>query len=160
MTDIGSYAGVGSRATPPRILALMTRLATMLQQQGWTLHSGGAKGADTAFYDGLIKPRQCKIWLADDATKAAIKLSSQYHPAWDRCSAYARQLHGRNAQIMLGDDLNDPVKFVICWTKGGLTTGGTGQALRIAQAKDIPIFNLFYPQTVNDMERKLKENNS
>ena len=45
---------------------------------------------------------------------------------------------------MLGDDLDQPVSFVVCWTPGGEVTGGTGQALRIAADPqyNIPVFNL------------------
>lgn len=54
--DLGAqspaYAGVGSRETPHEILALMTDVAKILGQHGWTLRSGGARGADTAFEDG------------------------------------------------------------------------------------------------------------
>ena len=46
---------------------------------------------------------------------------------------------------MLGPELMDPVNFIVCWTKDGKATGGTGQALRIAAdpAYAIPIFNLY-----------------
>jgi hypothetical protein len=46
------YAGIGSRQTPPDILAQMTRYAKRLQELGWVLRSGGAHGADTAFEHG------------------------------------------------------------------------------------------------------------
>jgi hypothetical protein len=48
--------------------------------------------------------------------------------------------------ILLGEVLNDPVKFVICHTKDGKNSGGTGLGMNIADAKGIPIFNLFFPQ--------------
>lgn len=48
----------------------------------------------------------------------------------------------RNVCQILGADLHTPVQMVICWTKGGKLVGGTAQALRIARANNIPIFNL------------------
>jgi hypothetical protein len=36
-------------------------------------------------------------------------------------------------------------KFVVCWTPGGLLKGGTAQAMRIAHAYGIPVFNLADP---------------
>lgn len=47
------YAGIGSRQTPDEIQDIMQRLAYKLASQGWTLRSGGADGADMAFYRGL-----------------------------------------------------------------------------------------------------------
>ena len=43
------YAGIGSRKTPPTIRSLMTKCANQLHNEGFTLRSGGAQGADTAF---------------------------------------------------------------------------------------------------------------
>ena len=59
------YAGIGSRETPEDILALMYRLARVMGNEGWTLSTGGAKGADEAFFSGA---------LASDQPKAEIYL--------------------------------------------------------------------------------------
>lgn len=139
------YAGIGSRETPETVLNQMNRIAIMLQTDGWWLSSGGARGADTAFERGAGVRR--RIFKAQDATPDALALAKKYHPAWDRCTATARALHARNGMILLGPDLDDPVKFVVCWTPDGKATGGTGQALRIAADPQyaIPVFNLFFP---------------
>ena len=47
------YAGVGSRDTPPEVLARMTGIATKLYYLGYVLRSGGAPGADQAFEAGV-----------------------------------------------------------------------------------------------------------
>jgi hypothetical protein len=36
---------------------------------------------------------------------------------------------------------SSPVDFIVCWTPYGEVTGGTGQALRIAKANEIAIYN-------------------
>ena len=77
-----------------------------------------------------------------------MQMAAAHHPAWERLGRGARSLHARNCHQILGRDLDDPVSFVVCWTPDGATThpgpstGGTGQALRIAAAHDIPVFNL------------------
>ena len=48
------YTGVGSRETPTVILDLMREVGEMLAARGWTLRSGGAKGADQAFELGWL----------------------------------------------------------------------------------------------------------
>lgn len=75
-------------------------------------------------------------------SQAALDLAAKFHPAWNRCSPAAKKLHARNGFIVLGPNLNDPVKLVVAWTPGGLGGGGTGQALRIAQAYGIPVVDL------------------
>lgn len=60
-----TYAGIGSRATPPPILQIMQRLASAMQQDH-ILRSGGAAGADNAFYSGLrsdLRPTRSQIFL-------------------------------------------------------------------------------------------------
>lgn len=133
------YAGIGARVTPPKMLDWMTQMARWLQETGHMLRSGGAKGADRAFERGA--GRACEIFRADDATPEAYDLAAKYHPAWERCDAYAMALHARNGMILLGRDLNDPVDFVVCWTPGAQVVGGTGQALRIAEAYGIKVYN-------------------
>lgn len=171
-----TYAGIGSRETPPEILELMKKLAERLGQLGFTLRSGGAKGADTAFERGVLGKHSGEIYYVDSygcfvgfdkemntykaaAINAGMELFREYHPAPYRCSDYAAKLHCRNAFILLGADLPnspDPVDFIICWTKDGGATGGTGQALRIANAYHIPVFNLFFPDAITRLGEFLK----
>jgi hypothetical protein len=138
------YAGIGSRETPTNVLNLMSALAKKLDSEGWTLRSGGAKGADTAFASGA---RAKTIFLADSANAQAIELASQFHPNWAACSDYARKLHARNMFIILGPNLDVPVSFICCWTPGGKISGGTGQALRAADHYGIEVRNLADPST-------------
>lgn len=49
------YTGVGSRETPEEIQMVMRKTAEKLASLGWTLRSGGAKGADSAFELGWLK---------------------------------------------------------------------------------------------------------
>ena len=67
-------------------------------------------------------------------------MAAEFHPAWDRCSRGARALHARNCHQVLGWDLKTPSEFILCWTKDGKASGGTGQAMRIAKAFNIPIY--------------------
>jgi hypothetical protein len=149
-----TYAGIGSRATPDHILREMTNVATNLELAGYTLRSGGARGADAAFERGVSDPKHKEIFLPwarfnnNDspywgATPRAYDMAQAYHPAWERCSNAARKFHARNCHQILGWELNHPVEFVVCWTPNGVITGGTGQALRIAQHHGILIFNMF-----------------
>lgn len=150
------YGGIGSRETPDEVLARMRRISHYLMGLGYHLHSGGAKRADTAFAEGVPEGRKT-IFIASDATPEALALAAEYHPAWERCSEYARRLHARNGFIVLGRDLKTPVEFIVCWTPGGKVTGGTGQALRIAEAYAIPVFNLWNASSYRDLYTHLKQ---
>jgi len=145
------YAGIGSRETPPSTLATMTKIARKLALRGYTLRSGAAPGADSAFEAGAGDAKEIYLpWPRFNGntsrlcypSAAALEMAAKFHPAWDRCSQGAQKLHARNCHQILGDDLMTPVRFVVCWTRAGAGGGGTGQALRIAKAEEIPIFDL------------------
>jgi hypothetical protein len=165
------YAGIGSRETPMLVCYFMTRIAREWALKEWTLRSGGAKGADSAFEKGAIDGGgpleifyadryrwgysdnadedrtsnlgQTNIWKYDlEIWNRAKEMAAEYHPAWNRCSPYARKLHTRNVFIILGASLNEPVDLVVCWTEGGKLRGGTAQALRIARDYQVTVANL------------------
>ena len=46
------YTGIGSRETPEEILGWMQDIGWLLGKRGYTLRSGGADGADSAFEKG------------------------------------------------------------------------------------------------------------
>jgi hypothetical protein len=146
--EVKYYTGVGSRSTPPHILTMMGFIANKLSNEGYVLRSGAAKGADTAFENSAGANKQ--IFVANHATPASMDIASKFHPAWHRCSTYAKKLHGRNSFQVLGPQLNQPSQFLICWTPDGCKshktrkyeTGGTGTAISIADAYGTFVYNL------------------
>jgi len=162
------YAGIGSRETPPNVLKMMSRIAFKLSNHGFILRSGGAEGADKAFFEG--SDNRCEVFIpwdkfnnfsADDKTicnltEAHFRLAESLHPAWKKCSQGAQKLHARNTQQILGKDLDDPVDFVICWTPNGEVVGGTATAIRLAEANNIRIFNLAKPDDYMKLKNMLR----
>jgi hypothetical protein len=174
------YTGIGSRKTPMEQMLFMTALAKRLDVHGFHLRSGGAMGADTAFQNGsesgnfsCFRPEQAKNDME------AHRLASSVHPAWNRCSSIARNLHARNCYQILGIDLLNPVPsaFVVCWTPNGADKmsemgkqgladstdkfySGTDTAIKIALTHDIPVFNLRKPDAKTRLYSFLKENYS
>ncbi len=160
------YTGVGSRKTPPLALNLMGRIAHKLAVLYFTLRTGDALGADKAFRDAAHEAvvlagdwpnngilRDPEVYKAKHCTPAAMAIAERFHPAWHKCSDFAKRLHGRNAFQILGPNLNEPSQYCICWTPDGATThmervyrtGGTGTAISIADAYGVPVVNLAIP---------------
>ena len=144
------YTGIGSRNCPQEILDYFSFLGGKLEGIGYTLRSGGAGGADLAFEKNILEKKHIFLpWKGfNDSTSdlyhicdKALALAENNHPAWDRCSRGARSLHARNGYQILGKELDNPSKFLLCWTPNGEVIGGTGQALRLAQKHGIKIFN-------------------
>ena len=75
-----------------------------------------------------------------------------YGPRWSEISDAVKKLMTRNtAQVMGLDDLDvEYSEFVVCWTPDGCgtaktrnrNTGGTGQAIALADELGIPVFNM------------------
>lgn len=166
------YTGVGSRETPAHILSEMEKLAWWLRLCEFTLRSGAAPGADTAFeagagYDADIylpwpsfgrrdRTRPEAPRYVDKVNVDALHLAAKLHPAWGSLSSSVRSLHARNCHQVLGDNLDAPSAFLVCWTADGCetevqrtrATGGTGTAIALACRNGVPVFNLARPERI------------
>jgi hypothetical protein len=157
------YAGIGNRKTPADILFRMKDYARQLEALGFTLRSGGAEGADSAFADA-VSPEHRDIYLpwagynhktgiVSGYDAALAEIAEKYYPVWDtdlptwrELSGGVKQLHTRNVAQILGH-ASPPVLslFVLCWTPGAKARGGTGQAIRIAKGYGVPVYDLADP---------------
>jgi hypothetical protein len=176
------FTGVGSRQTPPDVLALMTRAARFLRTEGWTLRSGHATGADWAFEQGagadsviyLPWPKFGQEKYGDDPGRPVlgtpvhdknrwaanfallVKLGLRAKGPWGPAKG-VDMLHGRNVAQVLGMPGDPPSKFVIAWCPevNGKPQGGTATALLLAQHEGIPVFNLYRPEDRKKIEHRL-----
>lgn len=144
----------------------------VLAKRGWHLHTGNCTGADQAFASGAneIDAAMVSLWLPwpsyeleainaknivhKEPTEDAMKLAEQFHPKWEACKRGGRSLHARNMHIILGKTLDEPVDMIICWTKNGLKTGGTSQALRLAENKSIKVYNLAIEDDILQLKKE------
>ena len=154
------YTGIGSRKTPAEVLAEMSRIAGLLSDAGFILRSGAARGADAAFEAGCKGKAHIYVpWRgfskspfirSFEPAVDAYKIAMALHPAWQSISRGAKALHARNCHQVLGDNLNEPSAFVICWTPDGCEsqgtrskdTGGTATAICLAEKRGIPVYNI------------------
>ncbi len=164
------YTGVGSRKTPPEVQTLMTQIAAYLSNQGFTLRSGGASGADRAFEKGASQKEIYLPWrnfnncqgiynYSQTSWNQAEQIVKTIHPNWKACSSGVRKLHTRNAFQVLGFQLDSPSDFLICWTeeRNGSIQGGTRTAVILAEKSHIPCFNLWRRNEVEKLKVFLKK---
>lgn len=153
------YAGIGSRKTPKHILSIMRTLAEYFAEKGWALNTGACTGADQTFAEGALKGGGAvnlflpwsgyeKGWInglrgnvnvtvfQPDVHTEAIESVHKYHPMAQSLKRSVLALHARNHLILEG------IKFAVCYTPGGKTVGGTGQAIRILNDRKRNLFNL------------------
>ncbi|MEC4749885.1 DUF4326 domain-containing protein [Methylomicrobium sp. Wu6] len=152
------YAGIGSRNTPEDVRAIMAKLARRLNELGFVLRSGGADGADSAFEDGAKNKQIFLPWEGYNSrdseftspSSEAFRVAEIIHDGWQYLKPGAQKLMARNSHQILGVDMRSPADFVVCWTPDGAEksnqrsrgTGGTGQAIDLADRFGIPVFNL------------------
>lgn len=150
------YAGIGSRETPLDVLAYFEQLGQWFAANRWTLRSGHADGADKAFENGCnIAGGSKEIYIpwkgfnssnseltADSINdRRAYIIAAEHHPHWNTLKETTKKLMVRNVYQVLGKDLTNYSKLIVCWTKGGTGCGGTGQAIRIAETYGIPVID-------------------
>jgi len=167
------YTGVGARVTPGRILEKFERgnmMSTLvkwgckLASAGFTLRSGGAEGADTAFehgcnlihgnkeiylpWKGFNNSNSPLYYIPPEAFEIA---GDVYGATWKFQKQAVKKFMARNMMQVMGIGLDEPSEFLLCWTPDGCTThmartretGGTGQAIAYASELNIPVFNFF-----------------
>jgi hypothetical protein len=167
-----AYAGIGSRQTPSDVLLMMRAAAARLAERGFILRTGGAEGADRAFFDGAqsvggrielylpwptfwTPPSFAGVEFQTYPSHGAYELAERYHSNWKNLRRSIRSLHARNAHQVLGHELDEPAKFILCWTPEGSGVGGTGQALRMAPDYGIPVIDLGRPEARERLGRWL-----
>ena len=170
-TPTMTYAGIGSRETPKKVLDKMTEVAEYLEKQGYILNTGVAfkgkeEGADGAFSKGTSKKN---LFAPENAGKRELKVAEEIHPAWEALVAKGPggpKLMARNTNQIFGAKLDTPVDFVLFWAedkgKVGKTgqdrpEGGTGHAVEMARAKGIPTINMMDSDWRIQLSNVLKE---
>jgi hypothetical protein len=159
------FTGIGSRRTPPDILETMRDVGRRLCKTA-LLRSGGADGADMAFEEGCDMSNGKKEiflpWKGFNNNKSEYVIDFFEH-IWAYDLAYNRfpwiqeqkksvqNLIARNMQQVLGENGDDPVDMVICWTDAD--KGGTNYAMTIARDNKIPVHNMYEV----DIEEVLKD---
>jgi len=153
------YAGIGSRETPISLKKAIIKIAKLAESKGYILRSGAADGADMWFEEGVSNPKNKEIylpWAGFNGHQTGIvqysplaeTIAKKFHPAWDNLKRGGKSMMIRNSYQILGLDCKSPVEFVVCWTEGGKMKGGTSQAMRIAIANNIPIYNLYHKEDI------------
>ena len=172
------YTGVGARKIDPKKIPLVNRLGKRLDEVGLTLRSGGAKGVDIEFerpvrrtkeifrpatYTGRL-PYGHKV-IRGEMRERALEIVAPTHPYWNNLTDEIKELHIRNVFQVLGENLNHPSLFLLCWTADGadginkLTssdTGGTGTAIRLANIYEVPVINLNRANAIPELDKILR----
>ena len=156
-------AGIGSRKTPKHILKMMVKIGEWCRVNQIYVRSGHAPGADYAFEKGAQdhaivylpwsgfnsnQPYCTKHLIILDKVEKGVRAQGmgsvhKFHPHADRLSLPVRKLMARNYFQVMGTKVKpNPVSAVVCWTPNGSSSGGTGQAIRMAEHYDIPVLDL------------------
>lgn len=174
------YAGVGSRKLPAWAYAYLKQLAIELGRRGYAASTGDADGSDAAIFEGCIeagtpvtvyagrgkasRPEGIRFASFTPEQQArSLALAKQFHPNWTALSEDGRWLMARNGFQVLGPDLDAPVNALFCYAPGSRfegdrlasVSGGTGQAVRLAYAHDIPAYNIALSDHRTVIEQRL-----
>ena len=190
MTKQIYYTMIGSRSTPKEIIEIMTKFAEKACSFNYIGRSGGADGSDACLENGvknylLSCEENCpeyymEVYLPwegfngrdsfeggyytlpwmDNKDEAEI-IASETHPAWHRCKQGAKKLHTRNVYQLLGQDLNTPSRFVICWAepsgKSGHVKGGTATAVKLGIDNGVEIINLYHTEHLERVKKWVED---
>lgn len=164
-----AYAGLGNEGAPPEALEVMTRISRRLAEQGFTLRTSGEKsGPGLAFEQGAggkseiyipwkgFNDRESKFMVGRFLMPEAAALIKQFMPTFESLKPAVQKIIGRNAHVIMGQDLRSPVRFLIVWSDDGIEdaknrtakSGYMGVPVSVASSLRIPVFNLKNPDAI------------
>ena len=151
--------GVGNCRITEEGIRRIKEVSEYFNKLGYTLRSGGAEGADSAFESVFDKKEIYLPWKNfnnNDSqyynlSNEVYALAATVHPYFYRMRFGAKKLHSRNCYQVLGYNLDRPSDVLVCWTRDGAYneesssvehTGGTRTAIVLADRYKVPIYNL------------------
>lgn len=161
------YTIVANNDVPPEIASKFEEIAKRLEQREYTVRIGGMEGIDDRIEKAVKKfelhlpwrefnGKQSKFYYNGERAFAVAKM---FHPTFDSMKKGIQAFLAKNARLILGDKMNSPTLFLLCWTEDGAEsirertakTGFSGHPIAIASALGVPIFNL----AKSDAEQRL-----
>lgn len=150
-----TYCATGNMEIGMKVKNILVEIGRVLALNGYTLRSGGAPGAESAFEEGCDSVGGKKeIYLpfegynnkttgvVTDMTneEEAIKIAQRYYLLWFKLSNKVKQMLTRYSWAVLGRNLDDPVDFVIAYIREDGKT--TEQVVRVANGSNITVYNI------------------
>ena len=144
---VRAYAGFGSWNTPAHIVVVIESLGRALAEAGWTLRTGGAAGAESAFERGCdaVGGRKELVGRPADIESASAQFWPETLLPWAQLSANTRALLAQSACQILGPDLDAPAKFLAYWKSTDGRSFEIDHALQIAAAHAVPCVRIEHP---------------
>ena len=159
-----SYAILSNENAPKELNEKIEELVHRLAGSGFTLRTSGSVNRDESagIEDVAEKSTDNKeIYLAwkffnkkdskfIKVSKQAIALVSKYHPTFASMKEAVQTIIARYAHVLLGSELNNPVRFLLVWSADGCETkaektaktGFVGVPIALANDAEIKVFNL------------------
>jgi hypothetical protein len=161
------YAATGNKEMPESFKPLIQRIGRNLEKAGYMLRTGGMEGLEDVIEKSATKlelhlpfkdfdGKNSKFTYTSDFVKGIAKM---FHTSFDTLKPVVQTFLAKNVRLVLGKDGKSPALFLVVWTEDGaetaaektFKTGNSGNAIAIANAIKIPVFNLVRP----DAERRL-----
>ena len=177
------YTGIGSRDVTEEEFRQMLHLSTTLGNSRYTLRSGGAGGADTAFELGCaVAQGEAEIYIpwkgfgkkcqnpnskryipSEDKFEEAKSylLENGVIPWFERMKQGAQKLHARNYYQCIGMGVvSDFMIYCAEDDKNGTPKGGSRTAIMLARSLDVPTYNIRNAdqrEAIYDLVYKIKQ---
>jgi hypothetical protein len=167
MTLYKPYACTANEDAPPEIKNKFIEIVKMLENNGYTLRTGGMEGVEEIVENSVTKKEVHLPWREFAGKQSrftfnsdrAYAIAKKYHPTFDGLSKGVKCFLAKNARLVLGNNMTSPALFLLTWTEDGATssrdrtarTGFAGHPIAIAAGIGIPVINL----ARGDAEQKL-----
>lgn len=165
------YVGVGFGNPSKELNSIVKQIAESLNEANYVLRSDGEDGV-SALFAKYASEKEIYLPYKDynnidselcKTTREAEHIASRFHPCFNDLKSTDRKAISRYSHVMLGKDLRHLASFMICYTddkaesikEKTANTGIIGQAIAIASAMAIPVYNLAKEDCLDRLNKKL-----
>lgn len=126
--------------------------AIKLQQSGYIFRSGAKIGSEKYFELAIYSNSHKEMCTFNDLNDKAFNIARLFYSDFDKLHKSKQKRLARIVTVILGKDLNNPLKFLITFTKNGYSTNEIAFAITLAKAYNIHICDMFYSDIRNRID--------
>lgn len=156
------YAAVGPRQISENVASLCYSMGMAMGQDGWHLRSSHSAGCCVSFEMGAEEARAPitlylpwksygeNVTTRPDLQRIVVSskvpeidsICKHCAPKWNEQPGGVRKLMRRHVACLLGLQLDNPVKCLMCWMPKTESPTGASFVVAVAQLNNIPLINL------------------
>ena len=171
--DYKPYAIACNRDIDDVNLNKLKEIAEKLSNYGFTLRSFGSDVPGNTVEKELIRVEYFLPFKKFNnrtgsklakPTDGSFEIAKRYHPAYEKLKESVRQILASNVHMILGENLKDPILFLLVYSPDGvekgkdttIRTGSVSFVIKVTDSINVPVINIKNSNTLDRLNQYLR----